>query len=149
MSLNYMDKYNAIVGSIIAFLTFLFGAHWILFALFLLFNVVDWITGWVKSYIAGKENSMKGLTGVIKKFCYWLMILVSFSMSVFFIEIGEVLGINLGITTLIGWFVLGSLTINELRSIVENWYEAGFYVPVALSKGLEVANKVINQEEKE
>ena len=128
-NLNYMDTYNAITGAIIAFLTFIFGEHWILFALFLLFNVVDFITGWMKSRLNKKENSAKGLTGVLKKLGYWIMIMISFSASVLFIEIGNTLGIDLGITTLLGWFVLASLAINELRSIVENLVEAGYNIP--------------------
>ena len=55
--MNYMDTYNAIVGGIVAVLSFVFGEHWILFAIFLLFNVADWLTGWMKSRMAGKENS--------------------------------------------------------------------------------------------
>ena len=147
-NLNYMDTYNAITGAIIAFLTFIFGEHWILFALFLLFNVVDFITGWMKSRLNKKENSAKGLTGVLKKLGYWIMIMISFSASVLFIEIGNTLGIDLGITTLLGWFVLASLAINELRSIVENLVEAGYNIPNVLTKGLEVADKMINKEEK-
>ena len=147
-NLNYMDTYNAITGAIIAFLTFIFGEHWILFALFLFFNVVDFITGWMKSRLNKKENSAKGLTGVLKKLGYWIMIMISFSASVLFIEIGNTLGIDLGITTLLGWFVLASLAINELRSIVENLVEAGYNIPNILTKGLEVADKMINQEEK-
>ena len=37
------------------------------------------------------------------------MVMVSFLASVLFIEIGNTLGIDLGITTLLGWFVLASL----------------------------------------
>ena len=147
-NLNYMDTYNAITGAIIAFLTFIFGEHWILFALFLFFNVVDFITGWMKSRLNKKENSVKGLQGVLKKLGYWIMIMISFSASVLFIEIGNTLGIDLGITTLLGWFVLASLAINELRSIVENLVEAGYNIPNVLTKGLEVADKMINKEEK-
>ncbi len=147
-NLNYMDTYNAITGAIISFLSFIFGEHWILFALFLFFNVVDFITGWMKSRLNKKENSAKGLTGVLKKLGYWIMIMISFSASVLFIEIGNTLGIDLGITTLLGWFVLASLAINELRSIVENLVEAGYNIPNILTKGLEVADKMINQEEK-
>ena len=146
-NLNYMDTYNAITGAIIAFLSFIFGEHWILFALFLFFNVVDFITGWMKSRLNKKENSAKGLTGVLKKLGYWIMIMISFSASVLFIEIGNTLGIDLGITTLLGWFVLASLAINELRSIVENLVEAGYNIPNVLTKGLEVADKMINKEE--
>ena len=147
--LNYMDTYNAIVGGIVAVLSFVFGEHWILFAIFLLFNVADWLTGWMKSRMAGKENSMKGWQGVLKKLGYWLMILVAFAASAVFIEIGNTLGMDLGITTLLGYFVLASLLVNELRSILENFVEAGYNVPTVLVRGLEVADKVVNQEEKE
>ena len=149
MNLNYMDTYNAVTGAVIAFLTLIFGEHWALFALFLLFNIIDWLTGWMKSYIARKENSVRGWKGVLKKLGYWMMILVAFSASYVFIDIGNTLGINLGITTLLGWFVLASLIVNEIRSIVENFVEAGFKVPEVLTKGLEVANKVINNENEE
>lgn len=147
--MNYMDTYNAIVGGIVAVLSFVFGEHWILFAIFLLFNVADWLTGWMKSRMAGKENSVKGWQGVLKKLGYWLMILVAFAASAVFIEIGNTLGMDLGITTLLGYFVLASLLVNELRSILENFVEAGYNVPTVLVKGLEVADKVVNQEEQE
>ena len=147
--MNYMDTYNAIVGGIVAVLSFVFGEHWILFAIFLLFNIADWLTGWMKSRMAGKENSVKGWQGVLKKLGYWLMILVAFAASAVFIEIGNTLGMDLGVTTLLGYFVLASLLVNELRSILENFIEAGYNVPTVLVRGLEVADKVVNQEEKE
>ena len=147
--MNYMDTYNAIVGGIVAVLSFVFGEHWILFAIFLLFNVADWLTGWMKSRMAGKENSVKGWQGVLKKLGYWLMILVAFAASAVFIEIGNTLEMDLGITTLLGYFVLASLLVNELRSILENFVEAGYNVPIVLVKGLEVADKVVNQDEQE
>lgn len=147
--MNFMDTYNAIVGGIVAVLSYVFGEHWILFAIFLLFNIADWLTGWMKSRMAGKENSVKGWQGVLKKLGYWLMILVAFAASAVFIEIGNTLGMDLGITTLLGYFVLASLLVNELRSILENFVEAGYNVPTVLVKGLEVADKVVNQEEQE
>nr|WP_317317687.1 phage holin family protein [Longibaculum muris] len=147
--MNYMDTYNAIVGGIVAVLSFVFGEHWILFAIFLLFNIADWLTGWMKSRMAGKENSVKGWQGVLKKLGYWLMILVAFAASAVFIEIGNTLGMDLGVTTLLGYFVLASLLVNELRSILENFVEAGYNIPTVLVKGLEVADKVVNQEEQE
>lgn len=53
------------------------------------------------------------------------------------------------VSTLLGWFVLASLLVNEIRSIVENFVEAGFNVPIVLVKGLEVADKAINKENQE
>lgn len=148
-NMNYMDTYNATIGAVVAFLTFIFGEHWVLFALFLLFNVIDYLTGWMKSRLNKKENSVKGWQGVLKKLGYWIMIMIAFAASVLFIEIGNTLGIDLGITALLGWFVLASLAINELRSIAENLVEAGYNVPNILTKGLEVADKLVNKEETE
>ena len=141
-----IDGYNAIAGAIVAVLSYILGEHWILFAAFLLLNIADWLTGWMKSRLANKENSMKGWKGVLKKLGYWLMIMVAFGASAVFIEIGATIGIDLGITTLLGWFVLASLLINEIRSILENFVEAGFNVPIILIKGLEVADKAVNKD---
>lgn len=143
----FIDGYNVIVGTVVAVLSYILGEHWILFIAFLLLNMADWITGWMKSRIAGKENSTAGWKGVLKKLGYWLMIMVAFGASAVFIEIGNTIGIDLGITTLLGWFVLASLLINEIRSIVENFVEAGFNVPRILITGLEVADKIVNKED--
>ena len=144
-----IDGYNAIVGAVVAVLSYVLGEHWILFVAFLLLNVGDWITGWMKSRMAGKENSVKGWQGALKKLGYWIMIMVAFGASAVFIEIGKAIHINLGVTTLLGWFVLASLIINEIRSILENFVEAGYNVPTILVKGLEVADKVVNSHDED
>ena len=143
------DSYNAFVGTIIAILTMVFGEHWFIFALFLLLNVADWLTGWMKSRINGIENSMAGWKGVLKKLGYWLMIIVAFAIAAGLIEIGKVINIDLGITTLLGWFVLASLIVNEARSILENFVEAGYEVPAVLTKGLQVADQKLNGTDEE
>ena len=141
-----IDGYNVIVGTVVAVLSYILGEHWILFVAFLLLNVADWLTGWMKSRINQKENSVKGWQGVLKKLGYWLMVMVAFGVSAVFIEIGKAIGVDLGITTLLGWFVLASLLVNEVQSICENFVEAGFHVPVILIKGLEVADKIVNKD---
>ena len=114
-----IDVYNAIVGTVVAVLSYILGEHWILFVAFLLLNIADWITGWMKSRMAKKENSVKGWKGVLKKLGYWLMIMVAFGASAVFIEIGKTIGVDLQVTTLLGWFVLASLLINEIR--IRSW----------------------------
>ena len=143
------DSYNAFVGAVIAILTMVLGEHWYIFAAFLLLNVIDWITGWMKSRINGVENSMAGWKGVLKKLGYWLMIAVAFAIAAALIEVGKVIGIDLGVTTLLGWFVLASLIVNEARSIVENFVEAGYDVPKILTTGLQVADEKLNGTDKE
>lgn len=56
---------------------------------------------------------------------------------------------DLGVTTILGWFVLASLIVNGARSILENFVEAELKVPAILISGLEVANQVINSEKQE
>ena len=149
MTNNVINTYNVVTGSIVAVLSYILGEHWILFVAFLALNIADWLTGWMKASMAGKENSGAGWKGVLKKLGYWIMIMVAFVASAVFVEIGKVIGVDLGVTTLLGWFVLASLLINEIRSIVENFVEAGFNVPAVLVKGLEVADKVVNKDQEE
>lgn len=141
-----IDGYNAITGAVVAVLSYILGEHWLLFVAFLALNVADWLTGWMKSRMAGRENSVAGWKGVLKKLGYWLMIMVAFGAGAVFIEIGRSIGVDLGVTTLLGWFVLASLIINEIRSILENFVEAGYNVPGILISGLKVADKIVNSE---
>lgn len=138
------NKINLIVGAITALLSYMLGEHWVLFVFFLGLNCLDYLTRWMAARLTGTENSKAGWTGILKKLGYWIMIAIGFGMSVIFIEIGAVIGVDLQVTTLLGWFVLATLSINELRSILENLVEAGYKVPAILVKGLEVANKAID-----
>lgn len=146
-SLKYMDAINALGGTVVAVLTAALGAHWFLFVGFLILNIIDYITGVRKSRLTGKDNSAKGVKGVWKKLGYWLMVLVAFLASAIFIEVGQTLGIDLSVTTYVGWFTLASLIVNELRSILENFVEAGDNVPSVLTKGLEAAENAIKKGE--
>lgn len=139
------NKINLVIGAITALMSYLLGDHWILFVFFLALNAGDFLTRWIAARITGTENSKAGWIGILKKLGYWVMIALGFGMSVIFIEIGQVIGVNLEITAFLGWFVLATLIINEIRSILENLVEAyGDKVPAILVKGLEVANKSID-----
>ena len=106
-------------------------------------GIIDTLTGWIKSRINNKENSMAGLKGIMKKLVQWILVLLAFVIPVCFKELGAVINIDLSILAFLGWYVLASLIINEYRSILENLVEAGCDVPQVLVKGLEVASKKI------
>lgn len=141
----FTDHVNQIGGIVITLLSYIFGDHWILFVGFLCLNVGDYVTGCMASRISGTVSSSRGLTGLLKKLGYWIMIMVSFGMSVIFIEIGKVIHVNLHVTSLIGWLVLASLIMNEFRSILENFVRAGYKVPDILVRGLEIASKMVEE----
>lgn len=139
------NKINLIIGTVVALLSYLLGEHWILFVAFLILNCFDFLTRWMVARLTGTENSKAGWIGILKKLGYWIMIGLGFGMSVVFIEIGGVIGVDLEVTTFIGWFVLATLIINEIRSILENLVEVyGDKIPKVLIKGLEVANKAVD-----
>lgn len=140
----FTDKMNAIFGAMTALLSYVLGDHWVLFVLFLSLNLGDYLTRWMAARLTGTENSKAGWFGILKKIGYWIMIALSFEISIIFMEIGNTLGLDLQVTALLGWFVLATLTVNEIRSILENLVEAGYDVPVVLIKGLEIANKAID-----
>lgn len=145
MARTLIDRYNAAVGAIVTVLTAIFGVYWYIFAGYLLCNVLDWLTGWYKSRRLGRESSKTGLKGILKKMGYWVIILVAFLIPSLFIHLGQdMLGVNLEFLTLLGWFTLASLLVNEIRSILENLVECGYNVPDFLIKGLAVTEKLIH-----
>lgn len=143
--MNFIDKYNAFVGAGVVILSAIFGQFWYLFALYLLFNVLDWLTGWAKARKLKQETSKAGLQGALKKLGYWVIVLVAFLIPTALIQLGGQIGINLSFLELLGWFVLASLMVNEARSILENLVEMEYNVPAILIKGLAVTDKLINK----
>ncbi len=137
---------NLIIGTVLTIVAEVFGQYGMIMATFLLFNVLDWITGTMKARFTGKESSVEGLKGVIKKVGYWVLVLVAFLVGENFILIGNNLGVDLGVADCIGWLTLAMLVVNEARSIIENLVEMDVYVPAILIRGLEVAQD--NLEEK-
>lgn len=143
----FSDKINLIFGGLAAILAYVFGQYWFLFVAFLALNIIDYVTGTMKAYMGHNVSSNAGFSGVVKKFGSWLMVFTAFMMSWVFMSIGDLLEVNLAVTSLIGWFVLATLIINEIRSIIENFIEMGFKVPAILTAGLELANNVIENAE--
>ena len=135
-----VNKINLLWGGCTVLLSGIFGDHWYLFAAFLILNIVDYITGILKAKYFGVENSCEGLKGIIKKLGYWVCIAIGFFLSVGFVEVGTIIGVDLGFTQLFGWFTLATFIINEIRSILENLILMEVEIPSFIVKGLEVAS---------
>lgn len=145
MKFDFVDTYNTAVGAVIAVLSAIFGVRWYLFAGYLVFNILDWLTGWYKARKKKQESSYVGLRGIIKKTGYWVVILVAFMIPALFIHLGrDLLGIDLEFLVLLGWFTLAALLVNEVRSILENLVECGYEIPDFLIRGLAITEKLIH-----
>ena len=141
---DFVDKYNAAIGAVVAVLTAVFGVYWYVFASFLVLIIVDWLTGWLNARKKKEESSKVGAVGAVKKLGYWAMVLVAFLIASTFVHFGnDMLHVDLSFLNLIGWWVLAMLIINEARSILENLVELGYKVPDVLIRGLAVTDKLI------
>ena len=150
--LKIYNEISAVISTIVTILTSTFGSQWMLFAGYFLLNVVDYITGTIKAKKLKQENSNKGMNGIIKNLCYWILIAVTFVISYIIAEILKNVNLNININFIMffGWFTLACLAINEARSIIENLVEMGIEVPKFLIKGLEKAqNNVMEEIEEE
>lgn len=145
VDLSFFDETNTTLGAIVVIADYIFGEHWILFAAFLFLNVLDYITGVAKSKVLKTESSHGGMRGVLKKFGYWVIVMLAFMMSPVFNELGEVMGADITpFTPVIGYMILAMLIMNEFRSVLENIYTCGIDVPPLLMNGLSVFEKVTN-----
>lgn len=147
--MKLFEWYNFVVGVAIAILSNIFGEHWQIFIFYLMFNVLDFLTRWIAARKNKTESSEKAETGIYKKVSLWVLIVVAFSAGyILTTMINDIFGGNINMLY-IGWVVLGMLIINEIRSICENLIDAGVNVPSIISKGLQVAENIINDESEE
>lgn len=120
-----------------------------LFGIYLLLNILDWLTGWYKARVKKKTSSKAGLKGIVKKVGYWVILLIAFLIPYMFRRLGkDLLDIDLSYLSAMGWFTLANLLVNEIRSILENLIACGYRVPDVLKRGLEITEKVINEKKK-
>ena len=136
---QFFDDVNMIGGAIMTAMVTVFGQYWFLFAGFLVFNVIDWLSGWAKSRYRGESSSKAGAKGIVKKVWYWVVIGTAFFIGFAFERMGQSIGVPLNFMNLIGWFVLANYLVNEMRSILENLIARDVPVPAFLVKGLKIA----------
>ena len=138
------NTFSSAISYIFTTITTILGVEWFFFAGYLMLNILDYLTGTIKSKLNKTESSRKGLIGIIKKLCYWILIALAFLISFLLMQIGEKLNINIDFIMFFGWFTLACLIINEVRSILENLIDIGINVPSFLVKGLEVYSKLLD-----
>ena len=144
--MDFLDRYNALIGAVVAVLSAVLGVYWYLFAGYLALNVLDWLTGWYRSAKLHTESSKVGLRGILKKLGYWVIIIVAFMLPQLFVQFAhDAFGVDLSLLVSVGWLTLAMLIVNEIRSILENLVETGYNVPEVLVKGLAITEKMMKK----
>ena len=84
-------------------------------------NIIDYVTALYASPNRGvKISSNKGIKGIAKKVCMWLLIVVGVLLDQLLLYASSVLGITLPFTFFIACVVALWLCTNEIISILEN-----------------------------
>lgn len=93
-------------------------------------NVIDYATGLCAAkYRSESVNSYKGIRGIIKKVCMWLLVLIGAFIDILINYAVECAGIGLTIPFVVATVVAVWLVVNEIISILENMLDIGVDMP--------------------
>jgi toxin secretion/phage lysis holin len=125
-----MDRIKAIVVVIWSIIISALGILAIPVLLLVSCNLIDYITGLMASrYRNQKMDSYKGIRGITKKICMWLLVGVGVIVDQLLSYSADVAGISLPFTFLVACIVAIWLICNEIISILENINDIGVTLP--------------------
>ncbi len=125
-----MDKVKASVIAVVSALMSWLGILAVPMFLLVGCNVIDYFTGLAAArYREENINSYKGIRGIIKKVCMWLLVLVGAWVDVLINYAIECAGIELSFPFVVATVVAVWLVVNEIISILENMIDIGVDMP--------------------
>lgn len=93
-------------------------------------NIIDYATGLCAAkYRAESVNSYKGIKGIIKKVCQWLLIVIGAMIDYLIQYAADYIGIGVTIPFIVATIVAVWLITNEMISIIENMIDIGAPIP--------------------
>ena len=118
--------FNEIISALLTFTIYILGGVDIALKSLLVVIVIDYITGVASAFYNKKLSSKVGFRGIIKKFCYLCIVVLS-------VVIDNLIGQQGVIRTLVIYFFVA----NDGLSIIENMSEMGVKLPPKLKDSLE------------
>ena len=94
----------------------------------------DYITGLIRAWHTGTISSKTGVLGIIKKFCYLIVVCVGGVIDWLIYTALNQVGVNHKAVFFFGLIIVIWFIINELISILENISEIGVHIPAFLTK---------------
>ena len=108
-------------------------------------NLIDYITGLLAAkYRDEAVSSYKGIRGIIKKVCMWLLIGVGWMMDTLLKYTVTTVGLTVELPFIVATVVAVWLICNELISILENMIDIGVSIPPFL---MPLVKRIKNQVE--
>lgn len=125
-----MDKTKATLIIIISAIMDFLGILAIPVFLMVACNIIDYITGLMASKFREEQiSSYKGIRGITKKVCMWLLVLVGSFIDIIINYTAEYMGIGFKIPFIVATFVAVWIVVNEMLSILENIIDIGVVLP--------------------
>lgn len=121
--------------------------------LLMLCNLIDYSTGIMAAkYREQSINSYKGMRGIIKKVCMWLLIVVGAVVDTLIHYGVEYIGLGISIPFIVATIVAVWLIVNEVISILENMLDMEveippFLLPLVKNIKSQVEKKTYEEEE--
>lgn len=125
-----MEKLKAIVTAVWSIILSALGILAIPVLLLITCNLIDYFTGIAASKFRKQQiDSYKGIRGIAKKICMWLLVGVGVIVDQLLSYSAGVVGITLPFTFLVACVVAIWLICNEIISILENINDIGVTLP--------------------
>lgn len=125
-----MEKLKVIVTAVLSIILSALGILAIPVLLLVTCNLIDYFTGIAASKFRKQQiDSYKGIRGIAKKICMWLLVGVGVIVDQLLSYSAGVIGITLPFTFLVACVVAIWLICNEIISILENINDIGVTLP--------------------
>lgn len=125
-----MEKVKIMVTAVISTLMSMLGILAVPVFLLVGCNLVDYLTGLCAAkYRTERISSYRGINGIVKKVCMWLLILIGAWVDILINYAMECAGIGLRIPFVVATVVAIWLVVNEMISILENMIDIGVKMP--------------------
>lgn len=125
-----MEKLKVIVTAVWSIILSAMGILAIPVLLLVTCNLIDYFTGIAASKFRKQQiDSYKGIRGIAKKICMWLLVGVGVIVDQLLSYSAGVIGITLPFTFLVACVVAIWLICNEIISILENINDIGVTLP--------------------
>ena len=125
-----MNKIKTFFATIFAALFSWLGILAIPVILMVITNIIDYATGIMASPNRNERiNSYKGIKGIMKKVCMWLLVCVGAIVDQLLLYASSTVGISIKLNFLVASIVAVWIICNEIISILENISDIGVELP--------------------
>jgi toxin secretion/phage lysis holin len=137
-----MNGIKISITAILGFIASILGVLYVPVLLMVACNVIDYITGLMAVGSRDEKlSSYKGIRGITKKVCMWLLVVVGAIVDGLLKHACTVAGIDIHLDFLVACVVCIWIICNELLSILENISDIGVPLPPFLMPIIEMIKK--------